>query len=146
MRIIGFSRMDWQDFIHQCPKLTKPEFSTFRWQRKDTPYYQNETVQVVLKPRTKTRLILGTAQIKEVEVRKLWHINQDEAREDGFARAWELMSYLAGEKRRRQLPPNHPLNRLILKWLDWYEPMILYARHKYEAITIYPVMGGVYKA
>jgi len=96
---------------------------------------------VVLKPRSKERLILGEAVIKTIEERAVWDIEDDEARMDGFGQAWELSSYLSQERHARKLPYEHPLNRLTIKWLLWYEPMIIYADSKYEAVKIYPIMA-----
>ena len=140
MRILGFSRIDWQDFNRHCLKLLQPEFTTWRWQRRDKPWQEREVVQVVLRPRSKERLILGEAGIKNIEIREPWQIKDDEARMDGFGQAWELSSYLNQERHARKLPYGHPLNRLMIKWLLWYEPLILYAGNKYEAIKIYPVL------
>lgn len=124
MRIMGYSK--------KWDKLQHPEFTTFRFKRKDKDWGLNETVQVVYKPRSKEREILGIAQIikKEPKAMALYgdktgvtHITDEEAIADGFSDTevkhgyfymWEfLWDYYGGE---RLL--NEPMNKLTLKWID----------------------------
>jgi len=55
MRILGFSK--------HWVKLEEKEFTTFRFQRRDADWEIGEQVQIVYKPRTKGREILGVATI-----------------------------------------------------------------------------------
>jgi len=55
MRILGFSKR-WQ-------KLSNPEFTTFRFARKDRDWEIGEQVQIVYKPRSKNREVLGVATV-----------------------------------------------------------------------------------
>jgi len=92
MRILGFSQM-W-------PKLKEDQFTTYRFPRKDKDWQIEEVVQVVFKPRTKDRVILGIARIIRVtqkDINNQWSyypspskpntpdmITPWEAEEDGF--------------------------------------------------------------
>jgi len=55
MRILGFSK--------HWVKLEEKEFTTFRFARKDRDWEVGEQVQIVFKPRSKDREVLGVAMI-----------------------------------------------------------------------------------
>lgn len=133
MRILGFSRIDWQNFDTHGPKMVALKFSTWRWARRDTDWYMGELVQVVLKPRSNERVVLGTAGLSSVQPRELYSITDEEARADGFGQSWELRSYLSTERYRRKLKYGHTLNKIVVEWLTWNTPMIAYSRSPYEA-------------
>lgn len=59
MRIMGFSK--------KWPKLFREEFTTFRLPRKDRDWEVGEQVEVVIKPRSKTREPMMIAEINEME-------------------------------------------------------------------------------
>lgn len=62
MRILGFSK--------KWPKLKEPEFTTFRFERKDKPHYVGEQLQIVIQPRRKGGgEKLGIAEIVKKEPR-----------------------------------------------------------------------------
>ena len=129
MRILGFQKMDWRNLINHTDKLCNPEFTTFRLKRKDRDWELGETVLVVYKPRTTGRKLLGHATIMVVEPKEQHgiydtRITDDEARADGFRYSYELehfLFYRPGNTDRR------PANKLTLRWLQWFEPMILYS-------------------
>ena len=124
MRVLGFSQ--------RWPKLEHKEFTTFRFARKDKDWYVGETVQIVLHPRSKTREILGMADIVGKEARRIpWHgrcdfeaplITNEEANADGFpdttGRAgyflmWEFLFKAYGPARLFQEPMNKLTLRLV---------------------------------
>lgn len=115
MRILGFS-VKW-------PKLLEPEFTTFRLCRRDKDWQVSELVQVVFKPRSKEREILGIAVILSKEPRRLCgssvphyrYITAYEAIEDGFnslsdMEAWLLKAH--GGRIREEL-----INKLTVRWV-----------------------------
>lgn len=123
MRIISFSK--------KWGKLQQPEFTTFRFPRKDKDWYVGEVVQVFYKNRSKNREFLGVAKIKNKEPRAMGrlgdktgcqHVTNEEAIAGGFPgtevkrgyfHMWEfLWGYYGGE---RLL--NEPMNKLTVKWL-----------------------------
>ncbi len=93
MRILGFSKK-WYKLN------TEIIFTTFRFPRKDRDWEVEELVQIVYKPRSKEREILGIARIirkQEKDLRKNWSyfpsarcpntpdmITPEDAEEDGF--------------------------------------------------------------
>ena len=105
MRILGFSK--------KWDKLLNDSFTTFRFARKDRDWDVGEMVQVVYKPRSKDREILGVAKIISKETR-LGCQDDAEAQEDGFIDArdmerWMVKTY--GEARTWE-----PMNKLTLRW------------------------------
>ena len=88
MRILGFSK--------KWGKLNQDVFTTFRFPRKDRDWEVEELVQVVYKPRSKERRILGIARIIRKEPKNLNKnfnyyspntldtITPQEAEDDGF--------------------------------------------------------------
>ena len=123
MRILGFSER-WE-------KLNHLEFTTFRFARKDRDWGVGEQVQIVLKPRSKERVILGVAEIISKEARcmarhgsKLTcpHVTEDEAFADGFVpigiqTALDCMyDWLFDIHGKRLL--EEPMNKLTLRWIE----------------------------
>jgi len=105
MRIMGFSK--------KWDKLTNPEFTTFRFPRKDRDWAENEVVQIVYKPRSKDREILGIAQVMRKETRQLADITHEEAVEDGFINLHQMFEFLSKNSNKWL----QPINKLILRWL-----------------------------
>lgn len=124
MRIMGFSR--------KWDKLTNPEFSTFRFTRKDKDWKMGECVKVVLNPRKKGGgEYLGIAQIIEKVPRAMaWHgdktgitpVTNEEANADGFPdnekrgyfKMWEFLFDNYGGERLL----SESMNKLTLFWRE----------------------------
>lgn len=121
MRILGFGKM-W-------PKLQKEVFTTFRFKRRDADWQVGEEVQIVYRPRSKERKVLGTAIIMGREVRRMsregskaeapW-VTNNEAHRDGFEPEkfksprfvmWEWLFETYGGRRLL----DEPMNKLTLK-------------------------------
>ncbi len=107
MRILGFSK--------KWDKLNGIEFTTFRFPRKDRDWEAGEVVQVVFKPRSKEREILGSARINHKSSVGIMNITEEEAIKDGFLgcrdmEAWMIKTH--GESKTWQ-----PMNKLTLRWL-----------------------------
>ena len=128
MRILGFSR--------KWGKLRNNTFTTFRFSRRDRDWQVAEVVQVVYKPRSKEREILGTAQIITKEPRYMFRlggklaepkVTNAEANEDGFSDGidrygnrksgyyfmWEWLFDTYGGQRLI----DEPMNKLLLQWV-----------------------------
>lgn len=123
MRILGFSR--------KWPKLEQPEFTTFRFPRRDRDWAVGEFVQVVYKPRSRDREVLGTAEIISREPRRAAKhgcllpypcISNQEAEQDGFPGTiekpayfmmWEWLWDTHGSERLF----NEPMSKLTLRWI-----------------------------
>ncbi len=119
MRILGFSR-EWG-------KLENPEFTTFRFPRRDKDWQFYEVVRIVLHPRRKGGgKFLGTARIEHIEPRHILDpnlgaivapaVDEEEAIADGFAslqdmRKWLITAYRESPLRRC------PMNKLTLHWI-----------------------------
>jgi hypothetical protein len=122
MRIMGFSK--------KWDKLSKAEFTTFRFTRKDRDWVVGERVQVVFKPRSPNREVMGEAEIVgKVKRRMSKHydetgevlVTNEEAETDGFVgtldkpayfHMWEfLWAYYGGERLIKE-----PMNKLTLRW------------------------------
>lgn len=119
MRILGFSE-EWK-------KLKAPEFTTFRFLRKDKDWQIGEIVQIALKPRTPGRVILGTAEIVAKEAR--WThfryplhltefpiVSNKEAIADGFDSLLSMQDWLWTHYHYRI--HDEAMNKLTLKWLE----------------------------
>lgn len=132
MRILGFTK--------KWAKLNKGIlFTTFRYPRRDKDWRVEELVQIVYKPRSKEREILGIARIirkQEKNTKKRWSyyplpsfpntsdmITPEEAYEDGFSGMHgggdieKLLDWLqesAGIRFFRE----SLVNKLILYWID----------------------------
>lgn len=137
MRILGFSKI-W-------PKLTEGwEFTTFRMPRTDKDWHPKEVVQIVLKPRSKERVILGTAEIRKVETRQLPRqminlalqhgvpvITDSEAKVDGFADTREMYLWMLRSHGHDDRFMFCPLNKLSLKWVT-IKPALYAQKHNKE--------------
>lgn len=114
MRILGFSR--------KWDKLRQDKFTTFRFTRKDKDWGVNEVVQVVYKPRSKEREILGIAEIikkeprwvKEFSLDDIPIFTENEANADGFRSRLEMFMWVADTHRGRNM--KEPMNKLTLRW------------------------------
>lgn len=99
-------------------KLKQPEFTTFRFPRQDKDWQLGEIAQVVFKPRTKERQILGNAQIINKETRDMNRQRDNqmewEAQADGFANAFEMWLWL--KKAHGDRYESEPMNKLTLRW------------------------------
>ena len=123
MRILGFQKL-W-------PKLTQGwEFTTFRLPRTDKDWQPKEIVQVVLKPRSKQRVMLGTAEIRAVRPRqfpreitklpidhKVPYITDEEAKIDGFADVREMYEWMLKAHGHDDRLMFFPINKLVLRWV-----------------------------
>ena len=112
MRILGFSQ--------KWPKLQQEEFTTFRFPRKDKDWEVGERVQIVYRPRSKSREILGMAQIVDKELKLDGTIETDvtkeEARADGFDSVQEMRQWMKKTYGEERLWIGH-MNKLTLRWL-----------------------------
>ena len=138
MRILGFSKKG-----DKLAAVNKDElFSTFRPPRKDRDWAVEEVVQIVYKPRTKEREILGVARIIRKQLKDPAKdfdyfygggygarvkntpdiITPEEAKEDGF-----VGMHGGGdiEKMRKYFYETYgypkyqdPINRLVLYWIE----------------------------
>jgi len=120
MRILGFSK--------KWDKLNQKEFTTFRFPRKDRDWANGEEVQIVFKPRSKEREILGIARIIDKRPRwvrphpltsELKKVDDEEAQKDGFVHASEMILWMDLQHNFRNY--DEPMNKLTLRWLN--EPM-----------------------
>ena len=115
MRILGVTE--------KWGKLKNPSWPTFRLPRRDTDWWVGEVVQVVYKPRSKKREVLGVAKIVEKTPKHFWgpsvrgniiHVN--EAIEDGFKNLQEMQAWFLkthGSRVRQE-----PLNKLTVEWVQ----------------------------
>jgi len=116
MREIGFSKL-W-------PKLAKPQFTTFRFTRRDkNDWHVGEVVRVVYRPRSHIdRSVLGLAVIEAKEQRAIFRdtdyvprITNREAKIDGFEGLITMEEWL-----RKSYPGDRlwdePMNKLTLAW------------------------------
>lgn len=126
MRILGFSVM-WA-------KLLSAEFTTFRFTRRDKDWIVGEQVQIVYRPRSKGRKVLGIAEIIAKETRRIdrfrgtptssihGFLTENEAKEDGFQNAKDMLDWLEETYQQDgRWQSGIPLNRLTLQWLDQYK-------------------------
>lgn len=121
MRILGVSR--------RWDKLNRPDWTTFRFTRKDKDWQIGEVVQVVLNPRSKHREKLGVAEIisKEPKWMKpklradIPDITQEEAIADGFEEWRDMWAWLLKRYDIRRLL-GEPMNKLTLRWVRSGQP------------------------
>jgi len=116
MRILGVSE--------KWDKLKQPRWTTFRFTRKDKDWGVGEVVQVVYKPRSKDREVLGIAEIVAKEPRqfaigfpgpgKLPYISTAEALTDGFENLTHLLKWF--HRRYGSRIDKEPMNKLTLRW------------------------------
>ena len=146
MRILGFSKVDWRNYITgQDSKMLQPEFTTWRWPRKDKDWYADEVVSVVVKTRSPHRLILGEAVILSVESKEDYEITDVDARADGFPERQELKLYLMKERHARRIAYGVRPNKITLRWLSWLPPMICFGTQGWGARRDYPSLFGNFK-
>ena len=118
MRILGFSERWW--------KLYHDEFTTFRFQRKDKDWQVEEIVQIVYKPRSPERAMLGVAEIVAKEPRWIARqigyrhfegvaaVSSQEAKEDGFNSPYAMYLWMLARYQDRLY--QEPMNKLTLRW------------------------------
>lgn len=131
MRILGFS-LKWPKLNLDKPVTERPIFTTFRFRRRDRDWEVGEVVQVVYKPRSKGREILGIAQIFCSESRwvlnaeddELKHygdyfavkaVREDEAVLDGFKNRADMVAWIGRTHRLRNVL--EPMNKLTLRYV-----------------------------
>ena len=115
MRVLGFSK--------KWDKLNDTEFTTFRFPRKDKDWQIGEFVQVVYKPRSKEREILGIAQIIikasrmfiDTRIRNISLVTEHEAILDGFNDWFDMRDWLIKTYSVERIQ-NEPMNKLTLRW------------------------------
>ena len=107
MRILGFSK--------KWDKLSDIAFTTFRLPRQDKDWEKLEQVQVVYKPRSKDREVLGTATIVSKDPIWLSDITNLMAQMDGFNNAEDMRGWLFKAHNPVRLD-HEPLNRLLVEW------------------------------
>lgn len=112
MRILGVKK--------KWDKLKEPWFTTFRFARKDKDWQVDEIVQVVYKPRSREREILGIAEIVGKDQRcfgqgNMRCIDYPEAEEDGFSGYTAMMNWFYKQYGERIF--NEPINKLTVKWI-----------------------------
>lgn len=109
MRILGFSK--------KWDKLEQPKFTTFRFTRRDRDWEKGEQVQIVFKPRSKDREILGIADIINKEYKSINEITEREAQLDGFYDHYEMWRFL------KYPDMDTIIHKLTLRWINkrWKE-------------------------
>ena len=126
MRILGFSKKDWINYHIGKPKLQEPDFTTFRFRRRDRDWEIGEVVQVVYKPRSKDREPLGIAEIINKERRWIFTAKKPrgekvltprEAHADGFKGYGDMAMWLSKGYGHQRLV-DEPMNKLDLRWVD----------------------------
>ena len=115
MRILGFSRKDWINYLNGNWKLEEEIFTTFRFTRRDRDWEVGELVQIVIKPRTKGREPLGIARIMQKGSFWLNNVDEEDALRDGFLSFEEMWDTFA--KMHGQRVVEEPVNRLTLEWV-----------------------------
>ena len=120
-RVLGFAK--------QWEKLSKPEFTTFRYPRADKDWYTGERVQIVIHPRSPERLKLGMAEIINIEQRELDSFFTDgkivkpigvplmtdvEAQEDGFLDLADMVKWM---QKTYGMDYISLMNKITLKWV-----------------------------
>jgi hypothetical protein len=103
------------------PKLEEPEWSTFRFPRRDKDWQVGETVRIVFHPRGRDRKVLGTAQVRDKQPRvmiadegPIMSTSPDEAREDGFNSLSMMCAWIRQRYGEESL--HKPMNKLTIRW------------------------------
>ncbi len=117
MRILGFDR--------HWPKLDQPEFTTFRFRRKDAnrgrDWKIGEEVQIVVRPRAShasgKRESMGLATIISKEPTCMGMVTEEEAIVDGFPGGWEDMDRWM-KKAHGWFRPSTTINKLTLRRVE----------------------------
>ena len=115
MRILGVSK--------KWDKLRLPFWTTFRFARKDKDWYKGEVVEVVYKPRSKERAVLGQAQLTDVDPRQFgvhtigsrFYISNTEAQIDGFKNYAKMVIWFRAQYGDRIF--SEPMNKITVEWL-----------------------------
>ena len=108
MRMLGFNK--------KWDKLQNEKFTTFRFSRKDRDWEIGEQVQVVFKPRSKEREILGKAYIETIEMKLIQAVTEEEAIEDGFDEWIDMLHWMEIQYGFARLW-HEPMNKLTLRWI-----------------------------
>ncbi len=130
-------------FSQQWSKLQKPTFTTFRFKRRDADWVVGEVVQIVFKPRSRKREVMGVAEIVGKEPRQIPRhgrcdfeaplVTNEEANTDGFPDTvdkyfapqirpgyfgmWEFLFNAYGPRRLFE----EPMYKLTLRWVTRQE-------------------------
>ena len=107
MRILSFSK--------KWDKLQQPEFTTFRFPRKDKDWFVSEVVQVYFKNRSPNRKKLGEAEIIHKELKKYGADTEAEAQADGFISLRDMERWMI--KAHGEARTYEPMNKLTLRWI-----------------------------
>lgn len=122
--ILGTKYMRILSVAKKWDKLKQPDWTTFRFTRKDRDWYVGEVVQVFYKSRSPQREMIGMAEIISKDRRKIRgatqgqyrQISNKEAVADGFKDwrdMWEWMLRAYGIRRLLL----EPMNKLTLRWI-----------------------------
>ena len=114
MRILSFQQ-NWINHITNKSKLSEPEFTTYRFPRKDRAWAVGEIVQVVYRTRSKDRVELGEAKIRAIQHNP--NISDYDAQQDGFEDRDAMMAFLQKNPKEKYGLPD----KLILTWMYKYE-------------------------
>ena len=112
MRILGFSK--------KWDKLYQKEFTTFRCLRRDKDWEVGEQVQIVYKPRSKDKELMGIAEIIDRCEKHIatygfrMGVTNEEAQADGFENRDDMLRWMV--KTYGGLPSL--MNKLLLAWVD----------------------------
>lgn len=109
MRIISFSQR-WN-------KLSNPEFTTYRFPRKDADWQEGEIVQVYLNNRSPKRECMGVVEIINITANN-FKITEEEAKEDGFENYNEWFDFMCKTYTERRMY-DEPMNKLTLRWQNY---------------------------
>lgn len=112
MRSLGFQE--------KWDKLKQDTFTTFRFTRRDRDWQLGELVQVVFKPRSKEREVLGKAviinKVKRYIVKPGYPlVTYNEIKQEGFTDYGEMYDWLAAIYGGDRLF-DEPMNKLTLRW------------------------------
>lgn len=114
MRIIGFS-IEWEKLHLELPVEDRPDFTSFRFERRDKDWQVGEQVQVFYKPRSKIlRRPLGNAMIVTKEPKSITEVTFFEAIQDGFDSHAEMVKWFLRAHQPVQLV--RQLYKLTLRW------------------------------
>ncbi len=125
MRILSFQQ-NWINHVTGKPKLLEPEFTTYRFTRKDRPWTAGEFVRIVYRTRSKDRVELGHAVIRAVQTNP--NISEFDAQQDGFECREDMMNFLSDDSR---VP-----DKLILTWVERYTGFYEFFGGKHGKTTI----------
>jgi hypothetical protein len=116
VRELGFQRLDWMNYLVNRPKLEMNNFTTFRLVRRDRDWDFGEEVKVVCFPRTKRKIVLGTAKIiDKVEFYPVEYTPLGTVQADGFRTIEEFLEFWRRAHKERA---DEPFNLLNLIWIE----------------------------